>query len=72
MSRRENCWDNTPQESFFGHFKDEAIIKPCSTFEELKKEIRSYIKKLYDVLQQLQISMEFKEDDPCSIQRSSP
>ena len=24
MSRRGNCWDNAPQESFFGHFKDEA------------------------------------------------
>ena len=27
MSRRGNCWDNAPQESFFGHFKDEANIK---------------------------------------------
>ena len=27
MSRRGNCWDNAPQESFFGHFKDEAYIK---------------------------------------------
>ena len=43
MSRRGNCWDNTPQESFFGHFKDEAFIKPCSSLEELKKEIRSYM-----------------------------
>lgn len=24
MSRRGNCWDNAPQESFFGHFKDEV------------------------------------------------
>lgn len=23
MSRRGNCWDNSPQESFFGHMKDE-------------------------------------------------
>ncbi len=29
MSRRGNCWDNAPQESFFGHFKDETYIKPC-------------------------------------------
>jgi putative transposase len=43
MSRRGNCWDNAPQESFFGHFKDEALIKPCNTFEELKKEIKSYM-----------------------------
>ncbi len=43
MSRRGNCWDNAPQESFFGHFKDEAYIKPCNSLEELKKEIRSYM-----------------------------
>ncbi len=24
MSRRGNCWDNAPQESFFGHFKDKT------------------------------------------------
>ncbi|MBT2737383.1 IS3 family transposase, partial [Bacillus sp. ISL-7] len=43
MSRRGNCWDNAPQESFFGHFKDEAYIKPCNSLEELKREIRSYM-----------------------------
>ncbi|WP_425450979.1 IS3 family transposase [Saliterribacillus persicus] len=43
MSRRGNCWDNAPQESFFGHFKDEAYIKPCETLNELKREIKSYM-----------------------------
>lgn len=43
MSRRGNCWDNAPQESFFGHLKDEASIKPCTTLEELKKEIKNYM-----------------------------
>jgi putative transposase len=43
MSRRGNCWDNAPQESFFGHFKDEAHIKPCETLENLKKEIKGYM-----------------------------
>jgi putative transposase len=43
MSRRGNCWDNAPQESFFGHFKDEAHIKPCETLETLKKEIKDYM-----------------------------
>lgn len=43
MSRRGNCWDNAPQESFFGHFKDEAYIKECNTLEELKKEIDAYM-----------------------------
>lgn len=43
MSRRGNCWDNAPQESFFGHFKDESNIKYCNTFEELKIEIDDYM-----------------------------
>jgi putative transposase len=43
MSRRGNCWDNAPQESFFGHLKDEANIKSCSSLEELKKEIARYM-----------------------------
>ena len=43
MSRRGNCWDNAPQESFFGHFKDETTIRACETLEEVKKEIKSYM-----------------------------
>lgn len=43
MSRRGNCWDNAPQESFFGHLKDECLIKSCQTLEELKKEVKQYI-----------------------------
>ena len=39
MSRRGNCWDNAPQESFFGHLKDETYLKDCETFEELVNEI---------------------------------
>ena len=43
MSRRGNCWDNAPQESFFGHLKDETFIKACTTLEEVKKEIKQYM-----------------------------
>ena len=43
MSRRGNCWDNAPQESFFGHFKDESYIKSCETFEQLQEEIEQYM-----------------------------
>lgn len=35
MSRKANCWDNAPQESFFGHMKDEIDISPCSSFQEI-------------------------------------
>ena len=43
MSRRGNCWDNAPQESFFGHMKDEIDYKNCNTFEELQLLIDEYI-----------------------------
>jgi len=43
MSRRGNCWDNAPQESFFGHMKDEIHIERCHTFDELKQEIDNYM-----------------------------
>lgn len=43
MSRRGNCWDNAPQESFFGHFKDEVYIKQCNTLQELEHEIKQYM-----------------------------
>ena len=44
MSRKGNCLDNAPIESFFGHFKDESDYKNCKTFEELKNEVDKYIK----------------------------
>lgn len=44
MSRRGNCWDNAPQESFFGHMKDHVDSRSCTSFEELQSEIDRYIK----------------------------
>ena len=35
MSRKANCWDNAPQESFYGHMKDEIDISRCESFEEV-------------------------------------
>lgn len=43
MSRRGNCWDNAPQESFFGHMKDEINVSGCTTFEEVKAIIDDWI-----------------------------
>lgn len=43
MSRRGNCWDNAPQESFFGHMKDEIDISTCNTIGELKVVIDDYM-----------------------------
>ena len=42
MSRRGNCWDNSPQESFFGHFKDECNYAACVSMNELRELIEEY------------------------------
>lgn len=43
MSRKGNCIDNAPIESFFGHLKDDVDYKYCKTFEELYQLIDNYI-----------------------------
>lgn len=43
MSRRGNCWDNAPIESFFGHMKDEFNLIDCKTFKEVENEIDDYM-----------------------------
>ena len=44
MSRKGNCIDNAPIESFFGHLKDDIDYKSCKTFEELNLLIEKYVK----------------------------
>lgn len=45
MSRRGNCWDNAPQESFFGHMKDhiKAKLAECTEFAEVQVIIDDYM-----------------------------
>ncbi|SDB34664.1 IS3 family transposase, partial [Lysinibacillus fusiformis] len=43
MSRRGNCLDNSPMESFFGHFKDEIEYKEAGSLSELKYMIDDYM-----------------------------
>lgn len=43
MSRKGNCIDNAPTESFFGHLKDDVDCHDCKTFAELKEKIGQYI-----------------------------
>jgi len=45
MSRRGNCWDNAPQESFFGHMKDELSLKQknWSTYDDVKYAIDDWM-----------------------------
>ncbi len=42
MSRRWNCIDNAPTESFFGHMKDELDYSHCTSFTELQKYFEEY------------------------------
>lgn len=43
MSRRGNCLDNAPIESFFGHFKDQLQTETITTFDELKMHVTDEI-----------------------------
>lgn len=45
MSRKGNCWDNAPQESFFGHMKDEiaVLIAECDTYEQVQAVVADWI-----------------------------
>ena len=43
MSRKGNCWDNAPQESFFGHMKDEIDLSKCKTFDEVRTIIDDWM-----------------------------
>lgn len=39
MSRKGNCLDNAPIESFFGLFKDHLDLRGCKTIDEVEKEV---------------------------------
>ena len=39
MSRKGNCLDNAPIETFFGHFKDLIDVRTCRSFEEVQNEV---------------------------------
>jgi len=43
MSRKGNCWDNAPQESFYGHMKDEIDISECTKYREVKAIIDDWM-----------------------------
>lgn len=43
MSRKANCWDNAPQESLFGHMKDEIRIMPANSHEDIQRKIDDWV-----------------------------
>ena len=49
MSRKGNCWDNAPAESFFHTLKTELVDKQIyATREEAKQAIFEYIEVFYN------------------------
>jgi transposase InsO family protein len=43
MSRKGNCIDNAPIESFFGHLKDLIDLEHCKKYEDVEKEVTKQI-----------------------------
>ena len=43
MSRKGNCLDNAPIESFFGLFKDHVDLKSCKTIVDVEKEVTKVV-----------------------------
>lgn len=45
MSAKGCCWDNAPQESFFGHMKDEikAEVSKCRSFREVQELLEDWM-----------------------------
>lgn len=45
MSRKGICWDNAPQESFFGHMKDDIRdeISKCQAYSEVQRIVDDWI-----------------------------
>jgi transposase InsO family protein len=49
MSRRGNCWDNAPAESFFGRLKAEWVGRyPYRSRDEAKRSLYFYIEMFYN------------------------
>jgi putative transposase len=49
MSRKGNCWDNAPVESFFGKLKTEWVHgKHYATREEAKLDVFKYLELFYN------------------------
>ena len=51
MSRRGNCWDNSPMERFFRSLKSEWIPEMgYSSFDDAKRSIAQYISNYYSLI----------------------
>jgi putative transposase len=43
MSRKGNCLDNAPVESFFGHMKDELDLTCCHSHDQVQSAVNEYL-----------------------------
>jgi transposase InsO family protein len=43
MSRRGNCWDNAPQESLFGHMKDEIRVNSSDGHNQVQRKVLDWV-----------------------------
>ena len=43
MFRRANCWDNAPQESFWGHMKNELNLNSCKRYDKVLECIDDWV-----------------------------
>ncbi len=49
MSRKGNCWDNAPMESFFNSLKNERVFHRCYAMRaEAKADLFNYIEVFYN------------------------
>jgi len=49
MSRKGNCWDNAPTESFFGTLKEECVGSTVySSHEEARLALFTYLEVYYN------------------------
>ena len=54
MSRKGNCWDSAPMESFCGALKSELVHhRRFSTREQARREIDEYPEIIYNRIRQL-------------------
>ena len=74
MSRKGNCWDSSPIESFWGSLKSECAYQPFESHEQARSEFFAYIMGFYNntrkhsalgYLSPVQFEQQFSRDSYC-------
>ena len=47
MSRKGDCWDNAPMESFWGKMKSEWLSDKYDTIQQAKRDVYEYVWHFY-------------------------